>query len=446
MAPPATDRQRARRVARRGTAALLALVVLLGVSELADGPSPRPALAGPSAPIEVYRGLGTWIDIYDDSAWGDPAGTVAAMKAHGVRTLYLETSNFNRGKAFVFPDGVQAFVDAAHVNDVAIVAWYLPGFDDLARDLRRSMAAIRYRTPSGNGFDSFALDIESPQVADPAVRTRRLLDLSQRIRDAVGADYPLGAIIPSPLRVRKSSSYWPDFPYPQLAQLYDAFLPMTYFTGRVSGELGAHRYTTGNIRIIREETGVPTVPIHVIGGIAGGATRLETRGFVHAVREHGIIGASFYTFPTITEREWLELANVPANPVESPALPVGFDCTEGLGNIPGGDATHPKEVVYHTKGHAGSWRLVYQGFDLQKGEVTIYVNWHELAKAAPTEAGAWSATHGRLVPDEWLNDASPNYIAFVAKGADPNWTDWGVRAANLVPTPSATASPTASPT
>jgi hypothetical protein len=438
MASPATDRRRVRRVTRGGTAALLLLLVLLGVSEIGDGPSPHPAFAGPSASIEAYRGLGTWIDIYDDSAWADPAGTVAAMKAHGVRTLYLETSNFHRGKAFVFPDGVRAFVDAAHTEGVAIVAWYLPGFRDIALDLRRSMTAIRYRTPSGNAFDSFALDIESPEVSDPAVRTQRLLRLSQQIRDAVGSDYPLGAIIASPLEMRKNPSYWPGFPYTQLAQLYEVFLPMTYFTGRVSGEEGAHRYATGNIHIIREETGVPTVPIHVIGGIAGAATQVETRGFVHAVRENGIIGASFYTFPTVTEREWRELANIPANPVESPALPVGFDYTEGLGNIPGGDTTHPKEVVYRTKAHAGSWRLVYQGFDLQEGDVVIYVNWHKLAKAAPTEAGAWSALRGRLVPDEWLNDVGPNYIAFVAKGTDPNWTDWGVRAADLVPMPSPT--------
>lgn len=406
----------------------------------------RPAFTGPSASVEVYRGLGTWIDIYDDSAWADPAGTVAAMKAHGVRTLYLETSNFRRGKAFVFPEGVQAFVDAAHAARMAVVAWYLPGFRDVARDLRRSMMAIRYRTPSGNGFDSFALDIESPEVSDATVRTQRLLDLSQQIRDAVGSDYPLGAIIPSPLAMRKNPLYWPGFPYAQLAQLYEVFLPMTYFTGRVSGVEGAHRYTTGTIRIIRDETGVPTVPIHVIGGIGGAATQAETRGFVHAVRENGIIGASFYTFPMVTEREWLELADIPANPVESPALPVGFDYTDGLGNIPGGDTTHPKEVVYRTRGHVGSWRLVYQAFDLQKGEVVIYVNWHELAKAAPTETGAWSALCGRLVPDAWLNDAGPNYIAFVTERVDPNWTEWGVRAVDLVATPTPSPTPTSSPT
>jgi hypothetical protein len=55
-----------------------------------------------------------------------------------------------------------------------VVAWYLPGFADLPTDLHRTMRSIGLRTKAGNGFDSFALDIESPEVRRPAVRTRRL--------------------------------------------------------------------------------------------------------------------------------------------------------------------------------------------------------------------------------------------------------------------------------
>jgi len=263
-------------------------------------------VAGGRGSLEVYRGLGTWIDIYD-LAWSHPGTAIRRMRARGVETLYLETSNFSRGRMMVFPDGVRRFLDAAHRNGVSVVAWYLPGLRDLALDVRRSLGAIRYRTPLGNGFDSFALDIESDAVARPVRRTSRLLSLSERLRTAVGPGYALGAIIPSPRRLQDDVLYWPHFPYQRLTDVYDVFLPMTYFTFRVTGRSGARWYTAGNIDIIRQQTGNRSVPIHVIGGIGGDATEAETAGFVDAVRGRRAIGGSYYTFPITRPADWSKL-------------------------------------------------------------------------------------------------------------------------------------------
>jgi len=263
-------------------------------------------VAGGRASLEVYRGLGTWIDIYD-VAWRHPGTAIRRMQARGVETLYLETSNFSRGRMMVFPDGVRRFLDAAHRNTISVVAWYLPGLRDLALDVHRSLGAIRYRTPLGNGFDSFALDIESDAVGRPVRRTRRLLSLSERLRAAVGPGYALGAIIPSPRRLQDDVLYWPHFPYQRLTDVYDVFLPMTYFTFRVTGRFGARWYTAGNIDIIRQQTGNRSVPIHVIGGIGGDATEAETAGFVDAVRGRRAIGGSYYTFPITRPADWSKL-------------------------------------------------------------------------------------------------------------------------------------------
>jgi len=263
-------------------------------------------VAGGRGSLEVYRGLGTWIDIYD-VAWRHPGTAVRRMRDRGVETIYLETSNFSRGRMMVFPDGVRRFLDAAHRNGVSVVAWYLPGLRDLALDVRRSLGAIRYRTPLGNGFDSFALDIESNAVARPVRRTSRLLSLSERLRTAVGPGYALGAIIPSPRRLQDDVLYWPHFPYQRLTDVYDVFLPMTYFTFRVTGRSGARWYTAGNIDIIRQQTGNRSVPIHVIGGIGGDATEAETAGFVDAVRGRRAIGGSYYTFPITRPADWSKL-------------------------------------------------------------------------------------------------------------------------------------------
>ena len=377
--------------------------------------------------------MGTWIDIYDRSAWAAPRRSVAAMAAEGVRTLYLQTSNDNRHDAFVFEDGVRRFLDAADAVDIKVVAWYLPGLWDVDLDERRSVRAIRFTTDKGNAFDGFGLDIESSDIPDPAVRTSRLLDLSDRIRSAAGEDYPLAAIVPSPRRILVTDTdYWPGFPFGSLASTYDVTMPMTYFSYRVSGCTGAHWYTTQAVELIREQVGTDEVPLHVIGGISGDATTPEARCFTEALRERGALGGSFYDFPGVSSAQWSELRAIRPNLPQSPGLPVPPGVAE-LGNVPGGDVTHPAEVVYRVGGKPGAWRISFEAFDVQKAEIGIYVNWHLLATIAPGDADSWTEPRHRDIPDAWLRDAGANYFAFVADGTDPDWSVWGVRNVDVSP-------------
>ncbi len=436
------------RVARRTSLVAVLAASLLGWALLAGGsprdridpsdPGPAPASSdrpriarrGPSDPVDVFRGLGTWIDIYD-GAWGHPAAAVRDMAEHGIRTLYLETSNHSRGRPFVDREGVERFLDAARRYGVSVVGWYLPGLRDVDRDLARSLDVVRMRTDLGARFDGFAMDIEAAEVRRPSARTRWLLRLSARLRRAAGPGYGLGAIVPSPLRMEVDRAYWPDFPYARLARAYDVFLPMTYFTWRVSGPAGAHAYTVGNIEIIRRETGDRSVPIHVIGGIAGDSTPAEARAFVHAVRERGAIGASYYTFPITRPSEWHQLEQVWPNPVGRPALPVTLPHVGELGNVPGADVTHPHEVVFRVDGRRGRWRLSYQAFDVQPDELDILVNWRRLGRAAPTVDGSWSGPRTVAVRGSLLRRGEPNYIAFVVRGPTGGDRLWGVRDVRL---------------
>jgi hypothetical protein len=277
-----------------------------------EGPSRGTGAPAPSQARvredEPYRGLGTWIDIYDHEVWRRPTRSVRSMAAHGIRTIYLQTSNYNRNQPFVHREGVEAILDAAKEQGLEVVAWYLPGFAHVRTDLHRAMRSIRMRTRAGNAFDSFALDIESPEVGRPAVRTRRLLRLSEAIRGEAGVEYPLGAIVASPHRlVRTDPFFWPGFPWRRLADLYDVMLPMTYYTYRVRGPQDTAWYTAQNVHIIRRETSGMKVPIHVVGGISFDATGAETQGFVRAVENEHVIGASYYTFPGITLDQWKAL-------------------------------------------------------------------------------------------------------------------------------------------
>jgi hypothetical protein len=283
----------------------LAFLVPRGAGDAATGPLVRAHPAtGP------FEGLGVWVDVYDHEAWADPPAAVADMASHGVHTLYLQTSNADRSTSFVFPGGVESFLDAAHGAGIDVVAWYLPHLTDLATDRARVFDAIGYSTPSGARFDGFALDIESEAVRDPVRRSERLVRLSLEIRDEAGPGYPLGAVVPSPVRLRDDQAYWPGFPWRDLALTDDAILPMTYYTFRTRGPVESEAYVGDAIDEIRQQVGSEAVPIQVIGGLASDASLPETLAFGRAVRDANVMGASWYSWPNVTSEQWVALARI----------------------------------------------------------------------------------------------------------------------------------------
>ena len=217
--------------------------------------------------LAAYRGLGTWVDIYDATAWAHPETLVAKMKARGsARSSSKRATIAKRWTSCDLP--ARPASSTPRTRGMKVVAWYLPSFAAPKKDLRRSLAAINFRTPSGGQFDSFALDIEASVVKNVSLRNRRLLTLSSLIRDNVGPAYALGAIIPSPRGMQLVKGYWEKFPYADLGLTYDVFLPMGYFSYRPTDLGGAYGYTVRNVALIRRGTGNPQVAIHAIGGVA----------------------------------------------------------------------------------------------------------------------------------------------------------------------------------
>ena len=267
-----------------------------------------PAGAAGPRDTSAYQGLGTWVDIWDGAQWAKPEAAVARMRDLGVTTLYLETSNYSQAVDLLRPAALGRFVDAAHANGLRIVAWYLPSFANVARDLRRSLAAVRFRSPKGEAFDSFALDIEAKVVPSAAKRSVRLLGLSRALRKAVGLDYPLGAIIPSPRGMQLRPDYWPRFPYRGLARSYDVFMPMGYFTYRYKTAAATRAYTEANLEILRAETGDEALAVHAVGGLAGPATVAQVRAFATAAADEGALGASLYDYATTSAAQWRALS------------------------------------------------------------------------------------------------------------------------------------------
>jgi hypothetical protein len=253
----------------------------------------------------AYRGLGAWIDRYDSASWAQPEVTVRGLARRGVRTLFLQTANSTHRYALPPAEPLSRFVDSAHRHRLKIVAWYAPHLCHLALDEQRALAAIRFRSARGHRFDSFALDIESPCVRPVQRRNARLLQLSHRLREAVGRHYPLAAIIPSPRGLElRGRRYWPRFPFKGLARYYDGFLLMTYFTYRLHGTAAVKDFTTQDIATLRRRVGDPAVAIHSIGGEAKRATTADVRGFAAAVRAEHVSGASLYDARATTPPMW----------------------------------------------------------------------------------------------------------------------------------------------
>ena len=284
--------------------------------------APASGAAGSAGHRAAYAGLGTWLDIYATPSWAHPEREVAAMARVGVRTLYLQTGNYGQRVDLVRPRALGRFVDAAHAAGLRVVAWYLPSFANPAQDTRRALAAIRFRSARGERFDSFALDIEASFVKPVALRNRRLLSLSARLRAAAGPRYALGAIIPSPVGMRRHPRYWPGFPYRLLDRTYDVFLPMAYATdAHVRGAGATFAYNAADVAAIRSHTRDPRVPIHLIGGLSNAMGISETAGFMRAVAACAPLGYSLYAFPGTSRSAWTALATPPAAAAGDRACP-----------------------------------------------------------------------------------------------------------------------------
>ena len=264
--------------------------------------------AAKTADAPVFGGLGTWVDIYDGPVYAAPERTAERIAARHVQTVWVETANDGATVDVVNPIQLGRFVDALHAQGIRVVAWYLPGHVKPAVDLRRSLAMLAFRSPTGGAFDGIALDIESTKVRNVSLRSSRAVALTRQVRQAAG-DLPLAVIPFNPRGLERRPATWPRFPWVQLAASVDAFVPMVYTGGSMKGFDATYGYVTRALRLLRAQTGNPDVQIHVAGGVADRLGPDELAGFVAAVGDDGgTIGVSLYDWMTTPPRAWKALA------------------------------------------------------------------------------------------------------------------------------------------
>jgi len=268
--------------------------------------------------LDPYRGLGAWVDSFDaDPAHAPGAPTVypsavAGMAAEGVRTLYLQGARASEGARFPTADPwlLAEYLLAAHAADVAVVAWYLPMWEDGDEDLDRLVALSAFEV-LGHRFDGLAVDIEwKDDGLEHEERSRRLVELGERLRTTVGTDVLGGIVMPPVVTEEINPDFWPGFPWAEIRSTYDVWLPMSYWSFRTDEHADPRTYTARNVRILRELLGDGSAVVHAVGGIgAADGTDLpdpgeplaavgDLDGFLTALDETGAVGGSIYDWVT----------------------------------------------------------------------------------------------------------------------------------------------------
>jgi hypothetical protein len=252
----------------------------------------------------VFAGLGTWVDIYDGAVYAAPERTAQRIAAREVDVVWAETANYRAPEDVVKPAQLGRLVDALHARGVRVVAWYLPGHVDQARDVRRALAMLSFRAPTGGAFDGVALDIEATKLRNVSLRSRRAVALARRLRQDAG-ETPIAIVPFNPRGLERRPATWPGFPWAELAEVSDAFAPMAYTGGALRGFDATYGYVTRALRLLRAQTGRPDVAIHVAGGVADRLGPEELAGFAAAVEDDGgTIGISLYDWATTPPRAW----------------------------------------------------------------------------------------------------------------------------------------------
>jgi hypothetical protein len=313
----------AARWAALATAALLLVLVLTAVvdddqfpeavQQAIDEVEDKGAETPSDRDLRPYDDLGTWVDAYDygpayQTEGNSPPVTpddVEAMHEAGVHTIYLQVSREDERSpdGLVDADLVGDFLTEAHDRGMAVVGWYLPTFASVRTDLGHLQDLLEFEH-EGHRLDGVGVDIEFTEaVPNPAVRSHRLVRLSEELDDLAG-DTPLGAIVLPPVQTEViNPDLWPEFPWDDIAPHYDVWLPMSYWTFRTaaSGYLDGATYQGESVRRLEANVGRDDLVIHGIGGIADEVTGEQLVAFVRQLVDEGAVGGSVYDCARLDE-------------------------------------------------------------------------------------------------------------------------------------------------
>lgn len=275
-------------------------------AELAAAPeaaaTAEPQAAPPPSPAAAQRGglpigKGMWIWLHDHAEGGNPDAIVARAKTWGLTHLYVRTGTLREG--FMAGPFLDRLLPVAHASGLRVYGWDFPYMHDPGGDVNRALAAIRHTTPDGHRIDGFAPDIETKFEG-----TNENIEFVRAyvtwLRDNVGPDYPLIAVIPNPTPGRIARGY----PYADIVAPFDAVAPMVYWMNRDPAADVAHAIS------YLSQFGKPIFPIGQAydGAIDGGPPGVPNRDaiirFMQTADQHGATGVSFWSWQHASGEAW----------------------------------------------------------------------------------------------------------------------------------------------
>lgn len=282
----------------------------------------NPPTRATAASLDPYRGTGMWVDRFDWTVrWsGKPTppvnvATLDVLANAGVQTIYIQAAHWSTPGVndILEPERLIPLIDRAHQLGMYVVVWYLPVWQDVNTDLRKTVAIANL------DVDGVNIDIEDRDgVRNLAERTRRLVAYSAALRQLLPGRV-IGNNIYATNYLDGAPDYWPQangvpksnvkwwggtFPYSDIAPFYDLWMIQNYWTDRAadSGWRDGYRYSLDNIARLRNALGRPDVPIQLIGGVGGSRMTLnDFSGYLQAARESASTGVSFYDWQVFTQ-------------------------------------------------------------------------------------------------------------------------------------------------
>lgn len=288
-------------------------------AEAAATPPPAPApeaappaalAAAPPAPAGVIAsqrgglpiGKGMWIWLHDRADGGDPNAIIARAKVYGFTHLYVRTGTLREG--FMAAGFLDRLLPVAHANGIRVYGWDFPYMNDPGGDVNRALAAIRYTTPDGHRIDGFAPDIETKHEGTNE-NIEHVRAYVTWLRENVGPDYPLIAVIPNPTPGRIARGY----PFADIVGPFDGIAPMVYWMNRDPGTDVAHAIS------YLSQFGKPIFPIGQAydGGIDGGPPGVPSRAaiirFMQVADQFGATGVSFWSWQHANDEAWFAISD-----------------------------------------------------------------------------------------------------------------------------------------
>lgn len=230
---------------------------------------------------------GVWVNMWN---WpeGDLDGYCRDLSEHRIRNIFLQTSRSNT-QAIINPPLFGKIIEAAHKHGVRVIAWSFAELQNPLSDAGKMVEAAEYTSPHGQHVDAASANLE--KNLEPA----RIKSYAQSIREKLGANYPLIAVVYSPLN---KCSEVKRISWPLLAQYFDVIAPMIYWNSKYE-KIEPYSYTVKSIQKIRELSAKADIEISAIGD-GMGSNSAAINDFMRACRDAEATGISLYPNQKIT--------------------------------------------------------------------------------------------------------------------------------------------------